>query len=149
MEKAIPKNIADISISLGCIGIGVWFLYESYKLPPNSSPSDIGPGIFPLLVSILLILCGILLIVSSIKKPKENGNITFYRIKNTLMFVIILIGYLFLMNIIGYYITTLVMVPLLLFATGIKNVKLILFILIIFLLIAFIGFDILLGVPLP
>lgn len=149
MTKTISKNLADIIISFTCIGIGLWFLYEAYKLPPSSSPADMGPGAFPLLISVLLIICGVWMIGNSIIHRNNTEKVTFYKINNTFIFTIILVGYLLLTNIIGYYLTTIIMIPLLLVSSGIRNIKSILLILVIFLLIAFIGFDMLLGVPLP
>jgi hypothetical protein len=94
-------------------------------------------------------ICGILVIVGSVKNRGSTEKVPFYRTKNTLLFGSLLFGYLLLMDIIGYYITTIIMIPLLLLVAGVKNIKVILLILFVFLLVAYVGFDLLLGVPLP
>ena len=79
MTKTISKNLADIIISFTCIGFSHGSCTKYIKLPPSSSPADMGPGAFPLLISVLLIICGVLMIGNSIIHRNNTEKLRFIK----------------------------------------------------------------------
>lgn len=146
MEKKISGNLVDGIFSLFCIALGIWFFYESIQLSKLSSSSGIGAGSFPKYISIALIICGLFLFfIRNRKKYTIEFNKTYLLIRHaTFVFI-----YLCSIDIIGFYFSSLIFIPFLLLSTKEKRPKIIIGITALYLLISYLCFDLLLGVPLP
>jgi len=101
------------------------------------------------LLAILFILCVFFLLID-VFYPKSNehyeSNIIFSRV----IFVAVLtLIYILMLNIVGFYLATVVFSPILMYFLGIKDIRLLIRINIFFIIVLYIGFSIFLGVPTP
>ncbi|GAB6109776.1 tripartite tricarboxylate transporter TctB family protein [Fusibacter bizertensis] len=93
--------------------IGAIFIKPSLDLGLSSATSDgvPGAGFFPFIMSFGIILLGLYLLVTSLIKLKR-GDMSVKEImnkinfKNTVVMFLIIVGYVILWNIVGYYIAT-------------------------------------------
>lgn len=147
----MSTHLANLVAAFIFIIFGIWFLINGIALPGAMNNADIGPAVFPVLLSVLIIIFSIVLIVQTFKNLKNgsNGRITINRIFNVVCFAGLMVLYAALLPRIGYYISTAIFFPLLILASGEKSWKKVVFITVGFIAFASVAFDILLGVPLP
>lgn len=102
----------DAGIGLGIIILGIFILISALNMP--NSPLGLGPGDFPEIISIGLIVCGVILFIQSIKEEEKVQKI--YS-KDALLsiFALVILGllYVYLVHYIGFLYLT----PFLMFAT--------------------------------
>lgn len=102
----------DVGIGLGIIIFGVLILISALNMP--NSPLGLGPGDFPEIIAIGLIVCGVILFIQSIKKEEKAQKI--YS-KDALLriFTLVILGllYVYLVHYLGFLYLT----PFLMFIT--------------------------------
>ena len=143
-------RMAVAEIFTGCIMglLGLWFLVKSFQL--NDMGLVVGPGAFPKIFAALAVALSLLVIFYGMQKLKDYSNsVEIKRHANVLGFVLLVLVYAALMNILGYFLTTAILFPSLLFVAGERKWKKLVFISAGFVVFAKVVFDILLGVPLP
>ncbi|WP_252312764.1 tripartite tricarboxylate transporter TctB family protein [Sinobaca sp. H24] len=142
---------ADIVISSIMILLSLWFLINSMGLPLSLGGGDVGAAAFPLFASSLCLIFSISLLVIGINQYKKK-NEDIIRFDNP-MRILSAVGafgmYAFLMPLIGYYISTIIFMPILLIIAQEKKWLKITLVTLGFLLFSWAAFDIALGVPLP
>lgn len=131
--------------------VGIWFLVNALFLPGDAGTADVGPSVFPILSAVGLIVASIIYLIKVIREKNKSGQekITINNRNKVLSAIGILIAYVLIIDVIGYYIASVIMIPLLLVISGIRNVVRIGILSMGFLLFIFVGFDTLLGIPLP
>jgi putative tricarboxylic transport membrane protein len=142
----------DLSIGLLSIVFAVWFLVGSLQLPGPLNKVNIGPGAFPLIISILIIIVATMIIVTTLlKKEKDHKNqyVTIVRFKNIAASIGIIILYTFSIPYLGFYLATAIYFPVMLYLASESNWKTIIFVTVVFELFSFVIFEKILGVLLP
>lgn len=86
--------------------IGLLFVIESQKISATAYGSNVGPSIFPTVLGILLILLSIRLIYETFKYKKETSAKESLQYKKFLVIFVSAILYAFLLEKIGYIVTT-------------------------------------------
>lgn len=86
--------------------IGVLFVIESQKISESAYGSNVGPSIFPTCLGVLLILLSIRLIYETFKYKVEQSEKVSMQYKKFLIIFVAAILYAFLLEKIGYVITT-------------------------------------------
>lgn len=86
--------------------VGILFVIESQKISESAYGSNVGPSIFPTGLGILLILLSIRLIYETFKYKTEDGKDEVLQYKKFLIIFISAVLYAFLLEKIGYIITT-------------------------------------------
>lgn len=69
-DKNIMRKM-DIVFGVILVLLGMFFAWQSYKMPWNGISGGgvlAAPGLLPLIISIVLMLCGVILIVSAVKE---------------------------------------------------------------------------------
>jgi putative tricarboxylic transport membrane protein len=138
----------EIATGVFFILVAVWFLYEASKFPTNENSVDMGPAAFPQVLAGLVILFSVLLIITSLIK-RSNVRINAKRFKNILYSIAFLIIYGIAVPYIGFYIATILFIPIMLTLAGERSWKSIVSVTIVFELFAFTVFETILNVPLP
>lgn len=104
------KRLGEIITGFFTLALGiVWFLM-SFSLDQNNVGGNLGlgPGFYPKLVSVLLIVLSVVLLISLFKRKEKLIKLEY---SFTAFFLILLcIAYLVLMNVIGYATTTFIYV---------------------------------------
>lgn len=132
-----------------CI-LGIWIFQTSSKFPTGSHL--FGPGSFPKLLAILLILFSIIMIIENINSNEQKRDVLFKMSKKKwLIFsVILLMGiFLGLINVLGYFLSSILLLLTLLFIFGERRIIFLFFLPICFTLITYFLFSILAKVSLP
>lgn len=147
MKMAVAEIITGIFFLL----IAVVFFTLSMKLPPPMNQSDLGPATFPVMITVVITVLSIMLLYRGVKGKDSLTQplIKILRKNSVFIVVLLLLAYVVLMPLLGYYISTVVFFPILLWFAGEKNPKKLALISIFFVLFAKAVFDMLLGVPLP
>jgi putative tricarboxylic transport membrane protein len=138
----------EIATGIFFIVVAAWFLYEASKFPVNESSVDMGPAAFPQVLAWLVILLSVLLIITSFIKGSAL-KISVKRFKQIVYSMVLLIIYGVAIPFIGFYIATILFIPIMLFLAGERKWKSIIGVTIVFELFAFAIFDTVLNVPLP
>lgn len=109
MSKLGKNKITGIVLAL----VGALYAWMSLQLKKPSDPTDPGSALFPIIASIGLILCGIVIFFS---KKNEDAKPTFTKAGWANIFVVmgVLALYVFLLDYLGFIITT----PFMLFAVA-------------------------------
>ncbi|MFP7443011.1 MAG: tripartite tricarboxylate transporter TctB family protein [Bacillota bacterium] len=146
--KSLTANIFGCGVFLL---IGVWFLVNSLFLPGTQNPMDVGPAAFPILSAVGLIVASTLYLVMVIRKKRESGGkrITISNQMKVFISMAILIAYIFTIQYAGYYIASILFIPLFLFNVGVKRIVNLVPVSAGFILFVYVLFDVLLEVPLP
>ncbi|HLU04825.1 MAG TPA: tripartite tricarboxylate transporter TctB family protein [Advenella sp.] len=123
-----------------------WIAWLSREFPPALNPVDVGPGKVPMLVAGLGIICSVVLFFQA---ARIASNIEIQRPAAVASGMLVMMGYVLLIPIAGFYAVSLFAVPLLMLVGGERRpVRLILcsagFVLFIYLC-----FQLLLGVEFP
>lgn len=145
----MTRSLGELLIGFGLAGWGITFYLLALKFTQPLNPFDAGPGMFPRLISGVLIILGLLLCGQSLRKFKSSNKIVFKRQWNILATVILLILYALALPRAGYYFSTAVFFPAMLLLAGERKWISIVATAGIFLLFAFGAFDLLLNVPMP
>lgn len=142
---------ADIVISSMMILLSLWFFIYSIGLPLSLGGGDVGAAAFPLFASSLCLIFSITLLVIGINqyKKKNEDVIQFDNPTRILAAVGAFGAYIFLMPLIGYYISTVIFMPILLIIAQEKKWLKITLVTLGFLFFTWVAFDIALGVRLP
>jgi len=136
------KFIERLIPILFIIFCGVYY-YQTFSFSPDWR------GYPQVLLIILFFLSIIWLLIDFFNKKSTEStqlNIIFPRI---IIAFLSTLAYIFLLKIIGFYMITLIFVIFLMYFLGIKNIKLLLGVGILFTVILYLGFSIFLGVPTP
>ncbi|QHJ70132.1 tripartite tricarboxylate transporter TctB family protein [Planococcus halotolerans] len=146
--KEFTANIVGL---IFFILVGVWFLVNALFLPGDPGTADVGPAVFPILSAVGLIVASLVYLfkVFSNRKKAEQEKITIDNRNKVLSAIGILIAYVLLIDLVGYYISSIIMIPLLLVISGVRNILRVGILSVGFLIFIFVGFDTLLGIPLP
>lgn len=147
MKMSVAEFLAGIFFML----IAVIFFSFATKFPPAMNKADLGPATFPIMITVIIAILAAALIYRGLK-GKNNPDQPIIKImrKNSVFVVMLLLmAYVIIMPIIGYYITTALFFPALLWFAGEKSPKNIILISIGFVVFAKTVFNMLLGVPLP
>jgi putative tricarboxylic transport membrane protein len=86
--------------------VGLLFVIESQKISESAYGSNVGPSVFPTGLGILLILLSIRLIYETFKYKSEDGKTEVLQYKKFLIIFVSAVLYAFLLEKIGYIITT-------------------------------------------
>lgn len=137
----------------GCIliAISIYFLRESNSLP-SSSLGIPGSAFFPRLVCFAFVIFGGILIIRSFKKGEAERKITLILKQDLIrvLAVILLCGiYIFSMPFLGFILTSILFIVLLMFIFQVKRIGIIILWGFLVTLIIYFIFKILLKVPLP
>ena len=94
------------SVILIVFSAGFFYYAGTFRTLPNQQ--DIGPAAFPRLISILLILCSILLILTEIRR-KEEEKLSLFNVKLLIGFGAV-VAYFLLLNPLGFLLDSAVIV---------------------------------------
>ena len=146
--KTLTANIIGM---IFFILIGVWFLINSLLLPGSEGTADVGPSAFPIISAVGLIVASLFYLINELRNRKnaDQEKIGMPNRNKVLSAIGILIAYILVMELVGYYIASIIAIPLLLFVSGVKNVIKVGILSVGFLVFIYIGFDTLLGIPMP
>jgi putative tricarboxylic transport membrane protein len=139
---------------IGCIFfilIGLWFLINSLFLAGTQNAMDVGPSAFPMLSAVGIILVSAVCIVRFVRgrNKEEAEKITIRNQNKVLLSMALLVAYVLVMQMAGYYIASILFIPVFLYAVGVKRLVQLVPISAGFVLFAYVVFDYLLGVPMP
>lgn len=115
---------ADIGTGIGLIIFSAWIFWYASAYS-KATIYYYGPNFFPQLIAIAMSICAIILILNAIRgKSLENSDrIELRGFIRMVIAIIICIGYLFLMQVIGFTIGTCIFLYVLMMFIGQKGVK--------------------------
>ena len=147
----MKMSVAELIVGSFFLLVSIIFFALSMKLPAPMNPSDLGPATFPYIIVIVIAFLSCLLIYRGLKNKNDAEQpIIKIKRKNNVFFVILLVlVYIILLPIIGYYISTALAFPAILWFAGERKPLKIVSITAGFIVFALLVFDMLLGVPLP
>ncbi|WP_059104358.1 tripartite tricarboxylate transporter TctB family protein [Shouchella shacheensis] len=148
---SLKYSIGEILIGTIILVFSLWFLMEALALPISRGGNDVGPATFPLIASGLCTAFSLIFIVQALvaRKKDNEKKIIVNGPKKVILSITAFLLYIALIPIISFYVSTLVFLPLLLLITKERNWIKIGLITAGFLLFSFVGFELILGVPLP
>jgi len=137
----------------GCIliAISIYFLKESYSLPPSSIGIP-GSAFFPRLICFAFLVFGGILIIRSFKKGEIEEKITLISkqdIIRVLAVIFLCVIYIFFIPFLGFILTSILFIVSLMFIFQVKRIEIIILWGFLITLIIYFVFKILLKVPLP
>jgi putative tricarboxylic transport membrane protein len=146
--KSITANV------VGCIFfliVGIWFLVNSLFLTGTQNSMDVGPAAFPTLSSIGIILASLFYMIREVRKKngQSSEKITISNRFKVYISMILLVVYILIIQLAGYYIASVVFIPLFLYIVGVKNILKLIPVSAGFILFVYVVFDLLLEVPMP
>lgn len=117
----------DIIHSLCFILFGLFFLFQAAKIPILQLFIDLSPRIWPEIVLILLLLCSIILLVSSFVAYSRQNKIATpppasYSLKTSMGMIVCLLSALALLPL-GFFITAPLFLPIFMYILGVRSVK--------------------------
>lgn len=138
----------DTGIGIGIVLFGIFILINSLNMP--NMPLGLGPGDFPEIVSVGLIICGIILAVQSLRSLEKPKKIYAKEsLKDILVIIFLSLLYVYLVSYIGFLYLT----PFLMFVTmylfGYRKIPYAIAISIVFTLLVYYIFYGIFKVPLP
>ncbi|MCK5519903.1 MAG: tripartite tricarboxylate transporter TctB family protein [Candidatus Marinimicrobia bacterium] len=128
------------------IAISILFYILSFSFPSNS---QVGPEVVPRLWIFILLPLSLLALVQIFKEKRENLEVKSGRLDMVSYFIVFLIGYLFVIYFIGYYISTFIFLLIGMRVLGNKNLKIQLIIAVFWNLFSYLVFYKVLYIPLP
>jgi len=132
----------ELCLPLFFVALGIYMIFVGHGLSRND-------GYFPMLVGAIMLLSSLSIFIRTWKTQNSVIHIEKINLRNIAVTVLILVGYVIVLNRIGYFISTFLLGVLVIRLLGYKNkVGLILYPLAI-VAILFLGFKFLLNVPLP
>jgi putative tricarboxylic transport membrane protein len=102
-ENAVMNK--DHAGGLFFLFVGVWVFFLSIKLPIGKL-AEPGPALFPLSLSILLAITGILIFLSSKGKTKMDWRMDFGKLAKPLMIILLTFAFIIFMGRLGYLVTS-------------------------------------------
>jgi putative tricarboxylic transport membrane protein len=137
----IANYIFGTSVLILCL-----FLFaNTFYFPPSLQPTLPGPSFWPRVCLFMSGCLCLILLAKNIRLP--NTKIQFnFKIIAKIVFVTLI--YLLFLPVIGYYIATLLFIPILMFACGIRNLITLVIIPLIIIALLYLSFEILLDLPL-
>lgn len=102
----------DRVASLVFLVLGILVVVEAQKISTSAYGSSVGPSVFPTGLGILLIVLSVLLLVETIRNKKvyaivgEKEDVTTPNYKRFIIIFLAALGYVLLLDILGYLITT-------------------------------------------
>jgi hypothetical protein len=115
---------ASIIASISMIILSIFVIMESLKFKTAGASLTLGPGFYPRLLSVLLILLSICIIVISLRS-KDDAKLVLIN-NRVLSGIVIIIGYGIVFNILGFVLSSMIMFALISKAMGGSNWKIIL-----------------------
>lgn len=109
-EKQYTKLLAAV-----CFVAFSWVAWLSLEFPPALNPVDVGPGKVPLIAASLGIICSIVLFFQA---ARIASNIEIQRPAAVVSGMLVIVGYVLLIPITGFYAVSLFAVPLLMLVGG-------------------------------
>lgn len=104
----------DRVASLVFLVLGILVVVEAQKISTSAYGSSVGPSVFPTGLGILLIVLSVLLLVETVRNKKvyaivgEKEDVTTPNYKRFIIIFLAALGYVLLLDILGYLITTFV-----------------------------------------
>ena len=96
----------DRVLGFAALLVAVFLTYFGYDLEPPFSYEPVGPKAFPLLIALIIGICGILLILKKGKDIEPNPAGANFRIFTMLVYIV---GYAFLFQWLGFVLSTAIM----------------------------------------
>lgn len=139
----LPNLIIGIIIVL----IGIFFIANTLDFP-DLTLEPVGPAFMPRLYSILLIFLGSILIIKALREKAENKE-TESNMKYALISMLIVVVYVLIIPLLGFYISTFIFSLTFLFFSQVRNKIILVSIPVGAILFIFIFFDKILKVAIP
>ncbi len=143
----VPTAIADITICLALVALGLWFVINAFAMPAGRTM--IGVGTFPMIVGGLLVALCLVQIVLSVRNFRTSGTITIQRPLGVPIGMVLMLLFPFSMDSFGYFQTAALWVPAFAWVAGGTELPTILTLTAVILGLAYFLFQMLLGTPLP
>lgn len=70
---SVARWKAEITGGALLAGVGGFFLFWAWKLPPPDEPGVPGPGSVPIALGLVILLCGLWVIVDALRKGERQG----------------------------------------------------------------------------
>ena len=102
----------DRIASIVLLALGIVVVVEAQKIPTSAYGSSVGPSVFPTGLGILLIILSILLLIETVRNKKayaivgDKEAVTSPNYKRFMIIFLAALGYVLLLDILGYLITT-------------------------------------------
>ncbi|WP_099157035.1 tripartite tricarboxylate transporter TctB family protein [Virgibacillus ndiopensis] len=139
-------KVANIIFSVLLLTLMSWILYLTLQIPKSPNPNIIGPSYVPLVYVWVGIVLAVFILLNSIReKTKEQFKLD----KKFFLYVGIAIVYMILITIIGYYISTILLLIILFLLLGIRKLPQLMIIPIAYSLFVFIVFEKIIALPIP
>jgi len=139
------RSALRLVLLLIVFGLG-WIAYRSWFFPPPFNPVDIGAGRVPFGTAIIGIVCSVILFMLT---GTSQRQIEIRRPLNVFLGAALVLIYVYVMPYVGFYIASVVAVPLLLFNGGERRWLLLFLYTLAFLAFVYFCFELLLGVHFP
>lgn len=117
------KNVNRV-IGLVLIIFGIWIIYRTYSFP-NLNVTETGPGFFPRITAIGIIILSLILIIKSFIIPDEN-KVKFLDYKKVLIVIGIMIFYVTGFLILGFITSSIISLTAIMYLMGLRKKILIL-----------------------
>ena len=99
-------KLTDRTLGIVAILFAVFLGVFGYDLEPPFSYEPIGPKAFPLLIAVIMAICGLILTVKGGNEAEENKKSANLRILTMVAYIVL---YAFLFNILGFVVSTALM----------------------------------------
>ena len=133
-------------VAVACMAIFAWAIWMASSFPPAFSPVDVGPGRVPLMAAIFGIVCSVILFFGA---TGTSDRIEVPRPLRVASGVVIIMAYVLLMPVVGFYVSSLIAFPLLMLAGGEQRVPVLIASTSVYLLFIYLCFERLLEVQFP
>ncbi len=126
MDTSKRKINMDVFIGIALALFSLYLLFETYSIKVESAR-------FPRLIILLLLALSVVVIILGIRKtvrpeivPEDESVVEFKIIRIPLIVFLMISVYIALINFIGFYLSTLLFIPVFMYYYGIKSIKTIL-----------------------
>ena len=109
-EKKCTRAVAIVCFLAFC-----WVAWLSRDFPPALNPVDVGPGKVPLLAACMGMICSVVLFFQA---GRIASSIEFQRPAAVASGMLVIVGYVLLIPIVGFYAVSLLAIPLLMLVGG-------------------------------
>ena len=134
-------------IFLMTASVGLWFVVGSFGMP--GSKSALGPGSFPFLAGSLLILVSLAQVYVSIRSPASDTAVVFVRPLAVVLAAVMILLFPPAIDRLGYFPVAAIWTPVFAILSGLRSPLSVVLVKASVLLLAWLGFGVLLGTPLP
>ncbi len=94
------------SIATMTLALSVLFLFYALSFPPPTDGQQVGAATIPIIWSLVLMVFSLAQISGALRRPEQNSR---GRIRLVLTFAVLMILFVFLMPVIGFYLATLIL----------------------------------------